>query len=130
MESLEINQTESLQKDLEGKIFARCCQLIDTKGKSENNTMKISIPFTAYDAIEDRIINGDYFNEVPYFVDDSLKNKIVLMRILEEFTDSEQTPIKDILGAVINPNLCLNKSLSTEENKENETLDVILSSWF
>lgn len=128
---MHVDQEYSLKREFEEKVFARCIQILDEKGEDENykssDSKIIKIPFTAYDAIEDRILNGDYFEECPFFVDDELKNKVVLMRILEEITSSELTELTDINGAIINPMLCKGKSISTEEDHSNEVVNVVLT---
>lgn len=129
----------SVENETLERIFARMCQLIDSKGEilveegkhvdpTKKDVVKsLRIPFTFYDETEREIINSGFLDESPDFFTQDIKQRIILMRIIESFTKEERTTMKDLIGAVINPYLCMGKTIATTEYPLTSELIVNLS---
>lgn len=118
-----INMEKQFQDEFNERIFARVCQLID----SRKGELKIEeeIFDTFYDEVEEELNSlevvpvsnkreGDY---IPNFLDDEGFSKLKILRVIERALGEETTVMSDIVGAVINPTLCFNKSISIIEDE-------------
>lgn len=121
-QKVNVNANEFIETENKERIFARICQILD-----KNNRI-IKIPFDRYDELEYEILSKDnYFDNMPEFFSEDTKQRILLMRIIEKFCNEEETTMEDLLGAIINPALCVGKSISTHEDVQSLELIVELS---
>lgn len=123
--TLEVKPEQLIIQETNERAFARICQIMTSKGTlvggaptSESLTKKydLRIPFKAYDEIVNVHMKNAVEKQFPDFFDEALLNKITLMRLLEIFTEDEITSADDLLGAVINPMMCMGNALMTSED--------------
>lgn len=121
-QKMNVNANEFIETENKERVFARICQILD------KNNRVIKIPFDKYDELEFKIlIEDNYFENMPEFFSEDTKQKILIMRIIEKFCQEEETTMEDLLGAIINPALCIGKTISTREDMQSLELIVELS---
>lgn len=119
-DKVNANPDEFIEIETKERIFARMCQILD------KHNDKLEIPFLEYDATEAHILKSNFLDTAPEFFTDDIKQRILLMRIMEIFSKEEETTMEDLIGAVINPSLCKGKSITTKEDVASSTLIIEL----
>lgn len=112
--NVHVSIEQVIEEETSAKVFARICQLLESKGGS------VAISFGDYDYIND---NLDMEAGMPDFFSDEIKGNIRAMKVLETYLkeqdgETEVTSMEDLMGAVINPNLCRDKQLKSYEIEE------------
>lgn len=120
-EKINVNANEFIETENLERVFARMCQVLDKHNKI------VRIPFEQYDNFEKQILLEEkYLDKLPEFFSDDTKKRILLMRIIEKFCGEEETTVEDLLGAIINPSLCVGKSISAMEDAKASELVIEL----
>ena len=127
-DQVSVDTESNIEIEIKEKIFARMCQIIDEKGIitsqlnigiASKEVKAITVPAEKYDELEKYILNGDFFNktdkEINFFSED-LKQRLVVLMILEHHTKVELDSLDDIIDAVINPARLKGKVISAKED--------------